>query len=227
MYEIPPTKKERKTAVLAAAVILACLVGFPLVYSVGSNSGYVTGKTAGYNEGYELGYSGGHSSGYNSGYDAGYDLGYSRGESIGRLEGHNEGYDEGREAGRFDFYYVKPEQKFDVNELADWLDRWEWTRLYQENVFDCSEMSASLERKLENEGWHTFIIVGDCPFASGKHAWLLVETSSNAYMPVESTTLSVVWWGDPNFDKYFEYDHQFETIQQALAYSQSEFDWWN
>jgi hypothetical protein len=45
-------------------------------------------------------------------------------------------------------------------------------------------------------------------------------------MPVESIDLSVVMLGNPNFDKYFEYDHQFETIQEALEYSESEFDWW-
>jgi hypothetical protein len=214
MYEIPSEKPRLRSGVPIAVAILVCLVGFPLVYFAGSSSGYMTGKTAGYDLG------------YNSGYDDGYELGYSRGHSIGDSEGYNEGYSEGRQAGRFDFYYVKPKQKYGVDELADWLGRWEWLKPYQAGVFDCSEMSAYTEWKLENEGWHTLIIVGNCPFATGKHAWLLVETSTGKYMPVESTDISVVMWADPNFDKYFEYDHQFETIQQALAYNQSEFDWW-
>jgi hypothetical protein len=87
-------------------------------------------------------------------------------------------------------------------------------------------MSAHLEWKLENEGWHTKIIAGDSLFGSGKHAWLLVETSEGKYMPVESTDMDVVWWDSPYFDDYFIYEHRFETIQDALDYSESEFDWW-
>lgn len=147
--------------------------------------------------------------------------------SVAYWKGKNEGFGEGVDAGKFSFYYCKPEQKYGVNELADWLSKWEWIKPYQAGVYDCSEMSAYLEWKLENEGWHTFIVAGNCPFASGKHAWLLVETSTGKYMPVESTDISVVMWDDPNYDKYFEYDKEFETIQEALKYSESEFDWWN
>lgn len=128
---------------------------------------------------------------------------------------------------RFYFYYDKPEQKFGVYELRDEIAGMTWDKPYQENVFDCSEMSASLERSLENKGWHTIIVVGNSPFDSGyRHAWLLVETTSGKYMPVESTTIRVVWWEDPNFDNYFKYDQSFETIQDALAWSQTGFDWW-
>jgi len=134
--------------------------------------------------------------------------------------------DEEYDEARFDFYYVKPEQKFGVYDLEDELDGVEWTKPYQEGVFDCSEMSAVLERYLENEGWHTKIVVGDYPRGSGKHAWLLVETSEGKYMPVETTNIKVIWWSDPNFDNYWIYDDTFETIQDALAYSETEFDWW-
>ncbi len=127
---------------------------------------------------------------------------------------------------QFYFYYDKPEQKFGVYELRDEITGLTWKKPYQEGVFDCSEMSASLERYLENKGWHTKIIVGNSPFGSGYHAWLLVETTSGKYMPVESTTIRVVWWEDPNFDNYFKYDRSFETIQNALAWSETEFDWW-
>jgi len=46
-------------------------------------------------------------------------------------------------------------------------------------------------------------------------------------MPVESTNIEVVWWSDPNFDNYIVYDNSFENIQEALDYSDTEFDWWN
>ncbi|UCE16678.1 MAG: hypothetical protein JSV12_03480 [Candidatus Bathyarchaeota archaeon] len=127
---------------------------------------------------------------------------------------------------RFDFYYVKPKQKFGVYDLEDELSGLEWIKQYQAGVFDCSEMSAYLEWHLENEGWHSEIVIGDSPFGSGRHAWLLVETSEGRHMPVETTNLEVVWWSDPNFDNYWEYDRGFETIQEALDYNESEFDWW-
>lgn len=128
---------------------------------------------------------------------------------------------------RFLFYYVEPsEQKFGVYNLDDELSSFELPKPYQAGVFDCSEMSAFLEWHLENEGWHTIIVFGDSPFGSGYHAWLLVETSTDAYMPVESTTIEIVWWENPNFDNYWVYDHEFETIQEGVAYNESEFDWW-
>jgi len=126
----------------------------------------------------------------------------------------------------FSFYYVKPEQKFGVYDLEDELYGLEWLHPYQEDVFDCSEMSAYIEWHLENEGWNAVLVIGDTPFDSGYHAWLLVETSEGQYMPVESTTIEIVWWDNPYFDNYFTYDYEFETIQEAIDYYESEFDWW-
>ena len=127
----------------------------------------------------------------------------------------------------FFFYYVRPEeQKFGVSNLDNELDGLEWAQPYKEGVFDCTEMTAYLERYLENQGWHARIVVGDSPFGSGRHAWLLVETSEGKYMPVESTKIEIVWWSDPNFDNYWTYDNRFETISQALSYSEKAFDWW-
>jgi len=128
---------------------------------------------------------------------------------------------------RFSFYYVKPkEQKFGVQDLEDELIGFEWYYPYQADVFDCSEMSAFLEWYLENEGWHAKIVAGDSPSDSGRHAWLLVETSEGKYMPVEATSVRVVLWSEPNFDNYWIYDDEFETIQDAIAYNENEFDWW-
>ena len=54
-----------------------------------------------------------------------------------------------------------------------------------------------------------------------------METTEGAYMPVESTNIKIVWRSDPNFDNCFGYDNLFENIQEALDYSDTEFDWWN
>jgi len=132
------------------------------------------------------------------------------------------------EESKFEFYYASlARQRYGVDDLQEYLDRWEWVEgSYVQGSFDCSEMSAYIEWRLENEGYHTIIVCGDAPFGGGYHAWLLVETSSGAYMPVEATTYDMVTWSSPYFDNYFEYDHSFETIQEALDYSQGEFDWW-
>ncbi|UCH01401.1 MAG: hypothetical protein JSV20_05845, partial [Candidatus Bathyarchaeota archaeon] len=105
---------------------------------------------------------------------------------------------------RFDFYYVKPKnQKFGVYDLDDELYGMEWMKPYQEGVFDCSEMSASIERYLENNGWHALIICGDSPSGTGEHAWVLVETSEGEYMPIEPTTIEIVWSDSTYFDNYY------------------------
>jgi len=133
------------------------------------------------------------------------------------------------EEARFDFYYATlAKQRYGVDDLEDYLSRWQWIEgTYVENEFDCSEMSAYLEWRLENEGYHTIIVIGDTPWGGGgRHSWLLVETSLGKYMPLEATTYSVVYWDDLNFDNYFEYDHEFETIQEALEYSPTGYDWW-
>ncbi|MFH0847285.1 MAG: hypothetical protein V1894_04435 [Chloroflexota bacterium] len=132
------------------------------------------------------------------------------------------------EDNRFFFYYIKAQQQqYSLDTLGLLMDYLYWLKEYQANVFDCSEMSACLEHSLENFGFHTLIAVGNSPDGSATgHAWLLVETEPNAYMPVEATQLSVVYWDNPYFNNYFRYDRTFETIQDALIYGPTEFDWW-
>ena len=132
----------------------------------------------------------------------------------------------------FYFYYIspeggKPDRKYGIRELADTLSDGKWLVDYKREVFDCSEMSAFLERYLELQGWHTYIAVGESPTGTGRHAWLLVETSPNRYTPVEATVPKVIYPDDPHYDNYFDYDHIFESIEDAVKYSQTEFDWWN
>ncbi len=142
--------------------------------------------------------------------------------------GHQAGFSITLEDGWLDSYYVrvKPTQKYGFFNLVKELNDLKWVKPYQFGLLDCSEMSAYLEWHLENEGWHALIVVGDSPSGSGRHAWLLVETRLNGYMPVESTIMRVVVCEDPNYYNYFKYDRIFETIQDALAYSATEFDWW-
>jgi len=133
------------------------------------------------------------------------------------------------ERANFQFYYASlSKQRYGVSDLEEYLNRWEWVEgAYVADKFDCSEMSAYLERRFENEGYNTVIVTGDSPFSLGKHAWLLVETSAEGYMPVEPTTYSIIYWSNIYFDNYFVYDYAFETIQEALGHSPNEFDWWN
>jgi len=132
------------------------------------------------------------------------------------------------EENKFMFYYASlAEQRYGVDDLEEYLDRLQWSEgSYIKGVFDCSEMSAYVEWKLENEGYHTYMVCGEAPWGGGHHAWLLVETSAGHYMPVEATTYDLVKWDNPYFDNYFEYDHKFETIQDALEYNYEEYDWW-
>jgi len=133
------------------------------------------------------------------------------------------------EESKFVFYYASlSKQRYGVDDLEEYLNRWKWVEgAYTEGEFDCSEMSAVIERRLENEGYHTKIVVGHSPSNRDvRHAWLLVETSQGKYMPVEATQYELVRWDDPYFDLYFDYDHSFETIFDALDYNYDDFNWW-
>jgi len=132
------------------------------------------------------------------------------------------------EQNKFFFYYTElSEQRYGVDELDDVLSQYVWAREYSEHVFDCTEMSAYLERYLENNGFNTIIVLGKSPDGSGEgHAWLLVEVTPGKYMPVEATLFSIVYWKNPYFDDYFKYQARFESIHEALDDKPDEFDWW-
>jgi len=136
-------------------------------------------------------------------------------------------YKKATEEAKFNFYYVPMDQRYGVNDLQDYLQRWKWKEgAFVEHKFDCSQMSAHIEWKLENEGFNTVIAAGDSPTGDGRHAWLLVETTEGKYTPVEATSYSIVNRSNPYFKKYYVYEHQFETIHDALRYSRTEFTWW-
>jgi len=145
-----------------------------------------------------------------------------------RLESNYKRMEVIAEENKFFFYYTPlAEQQYGVDELDDVLSQRRWAREYSEYVFDCSEMSAYLERYLENNGFHTIIVLGKSPDGSGEgHAWLLVEVTQGKYMPVEATLFSIVYWNSPDFDDYFEYQCTFESIHEAVDDRPYEFDWW-
>lgn len=133
------------------------------------------------------------------------------------------------DAASFKFYYLQgmPRKYDGPYSLSSDLSGLTWNRAYEENIFDCSEMSASLERYLENLGWHTIIVVGNTPSnLNTRHAWLLVETSLNGYMPVEATSIHEIFWDNQYFNQYFVYDTQYETILDAKTSMLDQFDWW-
>lgn len=147
------------------------------------------------------------------------------------LEQLNKQLEEIAEVNKLFFYYTlgtTVERQYSLTVLEQSLSRWHWKEdVYKINLFDCSEMSALWECRLENEGFHTVIVAGSTPDESGgRHAWLLVEVSPGEYMPVEATRSSVVYWRSHHFNNYFKYDYIFEDIHEAMAYSSAEFDWW-
>ncbi len=120
------------------------------------------------------------------------------------------------------FYYDKPNtQRFGVDNLMEELESFNKSRPYLAYVYDCSEMSAYLERYLENEGWNATIVAGR------NHAWLLVETSDGEYTPVEATTKEVIQSDNQHYEEYFNYAHAFKNIIVACDFDSSEFDWWD
>ena len=128
----------------------------------------------------------------------------------------------------FTLYYDPLQKKrYDINYLEECLSRWQWIKSdYEEHVFDCSEMSAYLEMKLENEGFHTILAWGKSPNSEGHHTWLLVEVSPEKYIPVESTSVKIINPTHKYYDRYFEYDYTFETIQEAIEYYYEDYNWW-
>ncbi|HOK58010.1 MAG TPA: hypothetical protein PLW12_04660 [Methanothrix sp.] len=99
---------------------------------------------------------------------------------------------------------------------------------YRENYFDCSEMAAFLEWKLERYGFDSKICV------NSTHAWVAVDISGKRYY-IEPTAINVGGFifttikpYDGRYASYANYDRIYEDIYEATRYDTfSEFDWWN
>lgn len=120
-------------------------------------------------------------------------------------------------------YYTLVPQQYGLENLRGCLWGRGWNKEYEADIFDCTEMSAFLERWLENRGFHTYIVGGE--YEGEPHAWVKVEVAPQKYVLVETTAVSVVMNKD-EFNKYHR-TNQYETIYDALERCQTAYDWWN
>jgi len=77
--------------------------------------------------------------------------------------------------------------KFGIENLKKELSCLSWAYMYEEGVFDCSEMSSALALYLRCRGWKTWIA------RKPGHAWVRVESNPGKYIDIEATTLSINW----------------------------------
>jgi len=109
---------------------------------------------------------------------------------------------------------------------------------YQEDYFDCSEMSAFMEWYLEGHGIDTVIVTGErnqphnisaggfeYEKGSGDHAWV-VSNISGEHVLIEPTLARVV---PKSLERYYLTDKIYNDIYDAVGSSRSveEYDWWD
>ena len=89
---------------------------------------------------------------------------------------------------------------------------------YEENVWDCSDMSFYVRGQLENLGYVAWVVMKN---GDPGHAWVVV-ISDTEIITIESTTMEIVPFRD-------DFDLVFEDVNEALNYgiSYDEVDWWN
>jgi hypothetical protein len=152
---------------------------------------------------------------------------------------------------RYDHPYYNSTQheqpKIEIEKLEGLLgnveQRVQFTEKYEEDYFDCSEMSAYMEYYLEREGYRASI------FVNSNHAWVMVY-STGGWMPIEATHLfiptptnckdySVYSEPEERYDSIGQYwdsivtrvtrlspDASQELIQQMAVRLMSGVDWW-
>jgi len=114
---------------------------------------------------------------------------------------------------------------------------------YETHIYDCSNMSAYLERYLENHGFDARIRGGPTPWApeDSKHAWVMVRTCDGYDVPVEAThpAFAPMWAPGivyPGYSHYDEYEHgvegmgsyyDFDSIFSFAYFTEyTEYGWW-
>lgn len=114
-----------------------------------------------------------------------------------------------------------------------------WVSLYKVGYFDCSNMSALLQRELTIRGFESWIVIGKDPTKPSGHAWVVVfvRSPSIKIVPVEATQLEIPQPGSvytftngvvQTYDDYTRQGWVLQDIYQAIAWwSKGEFDWWN
>jgi len=108
---------------------------------------------------------------------------------------------------------------------------------YQEDYFDCSEMSAFMEWYLEGHGVDTVIVTGErnqphnisaggfeYEKGAGDHAWIISNVSGEMVL-IEPTLARVV---PKSLESYYLTDKVYNDIYDAVGSSRSveEYDWW-
>ncbi len=103
---------------------------------------------------------------------------------------------------------------------------------YQCSSFDCSEMAAYIEWKLECHNVTAYIATRDDWQDGYGHAWVIVPLRGGKYLAIEPTVSATegslgaeMITYDP---EYFVYDQLFEDIYRASEFfGVGEWDWWN
>lgn len=121
-------------------------------------------------------------------------------------------------------YYEKEYPLPNGVDIIEWLTEYRWTDAYEENKFDCSQMSLFTEWVLEVNGYDTKILVGTLD--SEGHMWLEISMDGESY-----------WYEATG--RYFIYDkrgysaeRRFYTIRDWRLWIQNEEDfsiesaWW-
>jgi len=103
---------------------------------------------------------------------------------------------------------------------------------YQQSSFDCSEMAAYIEWKLECHNVTAYIATRDDWQDGYGHAWVIVPLRGGKYLAIEPTVSATE--GDLGAEmitydlEYFAYDQLFEDIYGASEFfGVEEWDWWN
>ncbi len=133
----------------------------------------------------------------------------------------------------------KPYDLAQLQKALDELRMTPWTSLYKLNYFDCTEMSAILQRELSIRGFESWIVIGKDPTARSGHAWVVVfvRSPSMRLIPIEATALelpkpeSAYRFSNGVVQTYEDYSHQgwvLQDIYQAIALRfTGEYDYWN
>lgn len=101
-----------------------------------------------------------------------------------------------------DYYRVNiyPNRANTYLNLYKFMKEYRGLRKYKKHIYDCSEMSALLERDLEDAGFDAYIAVGPSPWSNSKvtnHAWVFVKTKktiSESYGIVQTKQYTRTEW---------------------------------
>lgn len=133
----------------------------------------------------------------------------------------------------------KPYDVAQLQRVLDDLKKTPWVSLYKAAYFDCTEMSALLQRELSIRGFQSWIVIGKDPNVPIGHAWVIVFVQSPhiQLVPIEATALQIPQPGSrytftngvvQSFEDYTHQGWVLQDIYQAIAFRpRGEFDWWN